>query len=129
MSEKVQLELLASKLRTILGAANEDLDHFQEKFAENPLHAFEWGERAVEAAAIKDVNTRIINAITAEDSKATLKSIKEFVLERVLHKARFPKRSTSPMANLADQVEAQAWATILEEMAWLSCEFEDEGSG
>lgn len=50
------------------------------------------------------------------DSKATLVSMKEYSLRRVLHYAQFCEHSTSPTRNLFDRYTLAAWAEVHEQL-------------
>lgn len=65
-----------------------------------------------EAAAVIDVYGSALDALTSPDSKATLDSIHEYALGRVLVNAQ------SWPTNSYDQKVAAAWAHLIDDMKW-----------
>lgn len=69
---------------------------------------------AFEAAARLDVFKKVVDALSGKDSKATLKTVKEYALRRVLSRSQSPRHSTSPTVNLVAQEMLAVWAWVFE---------------
>lgn len=109
---KIRLEAMNSQLRQ----AKDKLKSFQTDLAGFPAHAFEWADSAMEAAAIEDVFLRVINALTAKDTKATRATMYEHAMQQVMQKSKHPSRSSGQCMNLMAQHTLSAWAQVAELM-------------
>lgn len=100
-----------------MNSAKVVLARFTAKMAVNPLHAFEWADSAIDAAAVLDTNARVLEALSEPDTKATPESILDWLKREIRHMAKWPSRSTSigsnasamyrlaSMQNLVDLIE------------------------
>jgi hypothetical protein len=70
------------------------------------LDVLRWSDDFVESMALMTVLQQVQN------SKSPPAVLKEWALDKALTMARNPQRSTSPMSNLAYQMECAAWARI-----------------
>ncbi len=93
------------------------LDKFAAEFAKDPAYALSWGNETFAAAAKMRVLKQIVAAL--EDGNATLDNIRSTMMDRVLHKSKYPAQSTSPTSNLIEQYELAACAEILSDLEYL----------
>ncbi len=93
------------------------LDKFAADFAKDPAHALSWGTDTFQAAAKMTVLKQIINAL--ENGNGNLDNIRSTLMDRVLHKSKYPPQSTSPTSNLIEQYELAACADILGDLQYL----------
>ena len=77
------------------------LDKFMVDFHTDPAHALTWGTDVFQAAAKQKVLKQIIAAL--EQGTGTLDNIRSTLMDRVLHKSKYPAQSTSPTSNLVEQ--------------------------
>lgn len=68
---------------------------------------------AFEAAARHSVFTRVCNALTAKDSKATIETLRTDITREIRRLAR-PRHSSSPTSNLIHGETLAAWVEVLE---------------
>jgi hypothetical protein len=111
--------LIESLERSAEGAEKE-LANFKKDLDANPLHAFEWGMNALQAAAIVQVTNEALDFLrNAEgDPPTRIAALRDRVTQYVIDGARSPSRSTSDMHNLADQERLSARAKLLDDMRW-----------
>lgn len=93
------------------------LDKFAADFAKDPAYALSWGNDTFQAAAKMTVLKQIINAL--ENGNGNLDNIRSTLMDRVLHKSKYPPQSTSPTSNLIEQYELAACADILGDLQYL----------
>jgi len=93
------------------------LDKFAAEFAKDPAYALSWGTGAFEKAARLRVLKQIVAAL--EDGTATVDNIRSTMMDRVLHKSKYPAQSTSPTSNLIEQYELAACADILSDLQYV----------
>ena len=93
------------------------LDKFTEAFAKDPAYALTWGTDAFQAAAKLRTLKQILAAL--EDGTATADNIRSTMMDRVLHKSKYPAQSTSPTSNLIEQYELAACAEILSDLEYI----------
>lgn len=98
-------------------SAQAQLDKFAVDFAKDPAYALSWGTDAFRAAAKLRVFKEIISALT--DGHGNLENIRATMLDRVLHKSKYPAQSSSPTSNLIEQYELAACAEILSELQYV----------
>lgn len=104
--------------------ANETLTKWGARFANNSADAFSWSSNIFDSAARKDVATYIklfiehLSKPEDEYSEKTdlqkLQAIRNELYRDVLHKARYPERSTSSQSNemaLAINAQKAEWLT------------------
>ena len=97
--DKEKLNTILATMNSQLAKATDKLKSFAEKLVDDPSGSFEWADSSMEAAAIADTFGRVINALTAKDTKATAESIYGHAMEQVMKKAQYPNRSTSVCSN------------------------------
>jgi hypothetical protein len=95
-------------------------DKFAESFAKDPAYALSWGTSVFQAAARLKVATMLVQAFTEREGEVmcTIEQARDTLLDRVMHKARYPAQSTSPASNLMEQYEAAAYAEALDELRY-----------
>lgn len=93
------------------------LDKFAQDFAKDPAHALSWGTDTFQAAAKLKVLKQIIAAL--EGGEANLDNIRSTLMDRVLHRAKYPAQSTSPTSNLIEQYELSACADLLSDLQYV----------
>lgn len=111
-NSEMDVDVVIACLRATVEAADRRLAQFTDKFAIDPLYAFEWGMNAMEYAGKRDVAIILLARLEKNRDMPTLI---EWVREKVNGMAMYPVRSTSPMHCLAHQSELAAWATWLED--------------
>ena len=92
------------------------LDKFSVDFAKDPAHALTWANDTFKNAAELRVLKQIVAAL--EDGTATADNIRSTLMDRVLHKSKYPAQSTSPTSNLIEQYELAACADILSDLQY-----------
>jgi hypothetical protein len=97
------------KLESLLSGADDDLQKWAVSFAENPQYAFEWADRAIQAAARKDVALRLKSIIEAPEHGGHEAALK-YAVDQALRGARWPSHSTSGVSNLAKEAVTAAYA-------------------
>ena len=97
-------------------ATQASLDKFAADFAKDPAHALTWGTDTFANAAKLRVLKQIIAAL--EDGHGNLDNIRSTLMDRVLHRAKYPAQSTSPTSNLIEQYELAACAEILSDLQY-----------
>jgi hypothetical protein len=80
------------------------------KFAENPANAMSWGGTYFTHAA--EYNAAVGVKQMFEDGY-TVDAMRAVVMRDVMHKAKYPARSTSPTSNLMEQEELAASTKLL----------------
>ena len=93
------------------------LDKFARDFAVDPAYALSWSNGIFEVAARLKITKQIIAAL--EDGSGTLENIRATMMDRVMHKAKYPAQSTSPTSNLIEQYELSACAGILSDLEYV----------
>ena len=95
---------------------SENLTKFKLELDKDPAHALTWGLDAFRSAATLKVLNQIIAALEADT--ADVDNIKSTLMDRVLHRSKFPAQSTSPTSNLMEQYELSACAELLSDMKY-----------
>jgi threonine aldolase len=93
------------------------LDKFAAEFSKDPAHALSWGTGAFEKAARLRVLKQIVVAL--EEGHADIDNIRSTMMDRVLHKSKYPAQSSSPTSNLIEQYELAACADILSDLQYV----------
>lgn len=83
---------------------------------DTPLYDLGWSADAIEAAAMVEVYTEVLNEL-AKGTGAI--HMRRHAARFITRSARFPERSTSPMHNLAAQAKVTAWARFLDDTEYL----------
>lgn len=96
-------------------------NQFAKSFAEDPAYALEWGNDVFKNAARLKVAKMLVLSFTPLDGRpsCTIEQARETLLDRVMHKARFPAQSTSATSNLMEQFETAAYAEALDELKYM----------
>lgn len=97
-------------------SAQDELVKFQEAFQKDAAHALSWGTSVFIAAGKERVCDQLIQFIdgnASADPAVLLANMTDLVLDKVLHRAKYPPQSTSPTSNLMEQYEMAAWADAL----------------
>lgn len=108
---------LLAKYQRQIDAVQYRLAKFQEAFSKDPAHALSWGTDAFKAAAELRVLQQIVTAL--QDGTATVDNIRSTMMDRVLHKSKYPPQSTSPTSNLIEQYELAACAEIISDLQYV----------
>ena len=103
------------RLESNITAYQESLDKFVEKFKADPSYALSWSTGTFQTAAQLNVAKMVLAALTAE-TPCSMQAIKETLMDRVLHKSKYPAQSTSPCSNLIEQYELAAYAELLSDI-------------
>jgi hypothetical protein len=93
------------------------LDKFAVDFAKDPAYALSWGNDTFAKAARLRVLKQIVAAL--EEGTGNLENIRSTMMDRVLHKSKYPAQSTSPTSNLIEQYELAACADILSDLQYV----------
>lgn len=109
---------LLKRFQSQADSAQARLDKFAVEFAKDPAYALSWGTDAFQHAAQLRVLKQIIAALT--DGDGNLENIRSTMMDRVLHKSRYPAQSTSPTSNLIEQYELAACAEILSDLQYVT---------
>ena len=109
---------LLTRFQSQADSAQFKLDKFAADFAKDPAHALSWGTDAFSKAAELRVLKQII--VELEAGNANLDNIRSTLMDRVLHKSKYPAQSTSPTSNLIEQYELAACAEILSDLQYFS---------
>jgi len=109
---------LLKRFQSQAESAQERLDKFAVEFAKDPAYALSWGTDAFAKAAELRVYKQIIAAL--EDGTATLENIRSTMMDRVLHKSKYPAQSSSPTSNLIEQYELAACAEVLSDLQYVT---------
>ena len=114
MSEK-----LLRRFQNQVDGLQSHLDKFAEDFARDPAYALSWSNDTFAAAAKLRILRQIITAIQ-QDTSVDADSIRATMMDRVLHKSRYPAQSTSPTSNLIEQYELAACAYVLSNLQYVT---------
>jgi hypothetical protein len=109
------------KFTAIAEQAQAQIDKFKVELDKDPAYALSWGNGVFQSAARLRVATMLVNAFTERDGETncTIEQARDTLMDRVMHKARYPAQSTSPTSNLMEQYEAAAYAEALDELKYL----------
>ena len=86
------------------------IERFKLSLDKDPAYALSWGDGVFRAAAKLKVVNEIINSLK-DDEPA--ENIKDALMDRIMHKSRYPAQSSSPTSNLVEQYELSACAEIV----------------
>lgn len=89
------------------------LQDFKTKFDQAPAYAFSWSDGAFKAAAKLNVLQDVVSLLQDGESA---QSIRDYLLDSVLHGSKYPAQSTSPTSNLIEQYTLAARAAILSDL-------------
>jgi len=118
---------LKSHLQSVVDRQEKEMAKFQEKLAENPVHAFYWADTIMSLTAQAQVAQHYLNSIQAwqdmasedqltkdqpQTEDAAIEFIKESVLRMAIQKGAQVQRSTSPTANMMEDEERAFYADL-----------------
>jgi hypothetical protein len=109
---------LLKRFQSQIAMCQESLDKFAADFAKDPAYALSWGTGAFEKAAKLRVLQQIAHALA--EGNGNLENIRSTMMDRVLHKSKYPAQSTSPTSNLIEQYELAACAEILSDLQYVT---------
>jgi Mg-chelatase subunit ChlD len=94
------------------------LDKFKVEFDKDPAHALTWANDTFANAAKLRILKQIIVAL--EDGSADVDNIRNTMMDRILHRSKYPAQSTSPTSNLIEQYELSACADIFSDLQYIN---------
>lgn len=109
-------EKVISALTNQIQASKDHISAWKETLDKNPSYAFQWSNDIFLAAAKIEVLSSVLSWIDRSPD-TNLDEIVASFPKMVIQKARDPKHSTSPTANLVDQYITQVWAELASEPA------------
>ena len=89
------------------------IEKFKLELDKDPAYALSWGNEVFRAAAKLKVVNEIINSL--KDLEPA-ENIKDALMDRIMHKSRYPAQSTSPTSNLIEQYELAVCAEIFNDL-------------
>ncbi len=95
---------------------NASIAKFKAEMDKDPAHALTWSLDAFRSAATLKVLNQIVHAL--EEGNADVDNIRDTLMDRVLHRSKYPAQSTSPTSNLMEQYELSACAEILSDLKY-----------
>ena len=104
---------LLAKYQRNIDSVITGLQEFKTKFDKDPAHAFSWGDGAFKAAAELNVLKDVVSLL--QDGHSA-QSVRDYLLDSVLHGSKYPAHSTSPTSNLIEQYTLAARAAILSDL-------------
>jgi hypothetical protein len=108
--------LLIAALEQRLREGKVTQDHFEKRVEQEGLYeALSWVNITIAAATIQ-ICGELLEALTAEDSKATPESIREHVYRKLVSGARWPKCSFNPLSNLLHRDEICVYSDVLRDL-------------
>jgi len=108
---------LLSKYQRQVEAQQDRINKFKLELDKDPAHALTWGLEAFRSAATLKVLNQIVAALEA--GNADVDNIRSTLMDRVLHRSKYPAQSTSPTSNLMEQYELSACAEILSDLQYV----------
>jgi hypothetical protein len=123
--EEKKIEAFKSAMNLNIEEGDLYLEKFKTRLVEEsnyPLAAFEWSEETIDALARRDVAKKCLHALknlsgrTDSDPSNDWDVLMQMVLSETLRGARYPQRSTSPMANRVNQATVAAFGEVA--MKW-----------
>ena len=114
-------EKALKKFTAVAEQAQVAIDKFKEELDKDPAYALNWGLTAFQSAARLKVASMLVYAFTPREgtSASTIQEAREFLMDRVMNKARYPAQSTSPTSNLMEQYESAAYAEALDVLKYM----------
>ena len=104
------------RLESDIASEQAQIDRFVAKVQEDPAYALSWGTNAFASAANLKVFKLVLAAMTREEEACSMQDLKSTLMDRVLHKSKYPAQSTSPCSNLMEQYELAAYANMLSDL-------------
>lgn len=112
--DKDATELIAFLTKRVADLAKILSDFKKGIGAEDWALSMERSHGAFEAAARHSVFSHVLDALSANDSKVTIKSLQEHATYEVHRMASRPRHSTSPTSNLMHGETLAAWVELLD---------------
>ena len=111
---------LLARFNSQAESAQRELDKFAVEFAQDPAHALSWSNGVFAKAAKLRVLKQVIGSLQETQNIETddVNFVKSCMMDRVLHKSKYPAQSTSPTINLIEQYELAACAEILSDLEY-----------
>jgi hypothetical protein len=107
---------LLKRFQSQIAQCQAGLDKFSAELTKDPAHALSWSLGAFEKAAKLKVLQQI--AFSLAEGHGDLDNIRSTLMDRVLHRSKYPPQSTSPTSNLMEQYELSACAEILSDLQY-----------
>lgn len=102
-------EWTAKKIRLGADAA----EKFKSAMEQDLLYAIEW---SVEGTTEKLASMKVAEALAQGfENGSSIDALLDYARDMAMRGARWPKRSTSPMANLVEQTKIAAWAEFVDD--------------
>jgi hypothetical protein len=105
-------EKVIDEVKFVIERADSTLEKFNERFKKDPMDAFSWSGESFQASTNKKIFTAILNSL--EEDTATFEETKEFILDKILYKAKYPSHSTSAVSNIISECEMVSWSEAYE---------------
>ena len=106
---------LIKRLESGIKSCQESAQTFAEKFLKDPAYTLSWGTEAFSNAAKLKVYGMVYAALT-DETPCSIQAVKATLMDRVLHRSKYPPQSTSPCSNLMEQYELAAYAELLSDL-------------
>lgn len=116
--ENAKLAATVQVLEGKLQYAQRELAKFESTFKRSPLYALEWSQDMFRAAAMVQIVEEALAFLrepTATEAGAV--AFRNSCGKRAMHAARYPGRSSSTTANLADAARGEVYAELYEDLA------------
>jgi hypothetical protein len=107
-------EEIVKRLQDGIDHHKRELAEFADAIKDNAAHALEFGDQAFEYAAELKVYLVVLGALTDPHSKATLETVAEYALDKVMRGAKNTSQSTSACLNIMKAEETAAWANMFD---------------
>jgi hypothetical protein len=108
---------LLKRFQSQIAQCQASLDKFSVDFAKDPVHALSWSIGAFEKAARLRVLQQI--ALALAEGHGNLDDIRSTLMDRILHRSKYPAQSSSPTSNLIEQYELAACASVLSDLQYV----------
>lgn len=109
------LDKVIGKLEHSIKLLTERLARAQAELLEDPEKVFS-SDVNVKRAATLAIHRRMLNALTAPDSNATLETLREYALNQALSGAKHVSHSSSGTTNLMDSYKTGVWADSIDRL-------------
>lgn len=102
-----RIRSIAYSIEQLITGGEDELADFAKRLAENPLYAFESSDRAITAAARRDVGLRLKQVFDHETGGP--EAAVAYAIEQAVQGARWPSHSTSAMSNFCAECKVAAY--------------------
>lgn len=103
------------RLESTIDSCQASIEKFAEKLVKDPAYTLSWGTDSFSTAAQLKV-AKMVHAALTDEKPCTMQAVKDTLLDRVLHKSKYPAQSTSPCSNLMETYELAAYADMLSDI-------------